>query len=50
MLIVTMYSYQWSVTAGLTRGVVQNALNVGYLNSENEFVLAVTHGTKRRDV
>ena len=38
-------SYQWFAPAGLTRGIVQNAANVGYLNSENEFVpLAVTQG------
>ena len=31
-------SFQWFAPAGLTRGQVQNASNVGYLNSENEFV------------
>lgn len=40
-------SYQWFAPAGLTRGVVQNATNVGYLNSENEFVkLALTQGSR----
>ena len=40
-------SYQWFAPAGLTRGVVQNAANVGYLNSENEFVkLALTQGSR----
>ena len=38
-------SYQWFAPAGLTRGVVQNASNVGYINSENEFVaVALTQG------
>lgn len=38
-------SFPWFAPAGLTRGVVQNATNVGYLNSEDEFVaLAVTQG------
>ena len=31
-------SYQWFAPAGLTRGVVQNASNVGYVNDEGEFV------------
>ena len=40
-------SFQWFAPAGLTRGQVQNASNVGYLNSENEFVaLAVTQGSR----
>ena len=40
-------SYQWFAPAGMTRGVVQNAANVGYLNSENEFVkLALTQGSR----
>ena len=40
-------SYQWFAPAGLTRGVVQNATNVGYLNSEDEFTaLAVTQGSR----
>lgn len=38
-------SYQWFAPAGLTRGVVRNASNVGYINSENEFVaVALTQG------
>jgi phage tail sheath protein FI len=38
-------SYQWFAPAGLTRGVVQNASNVGYINSENEFVpVSLTQG------
>jgi len=38
-------SFPWFAPAGLTRGVVQNATNVGYLNSEDEFTpLAVTQG------
>lgn len=40
-------SYQWFAPAGLTRGVVQNAANVGYLNSEGEFVaVALTQGSR----
>jgi hypothetical protein len=40
-------SFQWFAPAGLTRGVVQNATNVGYLNSEDEFVpIALTQGTR----
>jgi phage tail sheath protein FI len=40
-------SYQWFAPAGLTRGVVQNAANVGYLNSESEFVaVALTQGSR----
>ena len=40
-------SFQWFAPAGLTRGVVQNASNVGYLNSEDEFVkLALTQGSR----
>ena len=40
-------SYQWFAPAGLTRGVVQNATNVGYLNSEDEFVkLSLTQGSR----
>lgn len=31
-------SYPWFAPAGLTRGVVSNASQVGYVNSENEFV------------
>ena len=38
-------SFQWFAPAGLTRGVVQNAANVGYLNAEGEFVpVALTQG------
>jgi hypothetical protein len=40
-------SYQWFAPAGLTRGVVQNATNVGYLNGEDEFVkLSLTQGSR----
>jgi len=40
-------SFQWFAPAGLTRGVVQNATNVGYLNSEDEFVkLSLTQGSR----
>ena len=40
-------SYQWFAPAGLTRGIVQNAANVGYLNSEGEFVaVALTQGSR----
>jgi phage tail sheath protein FI len=40
-------SFQWFAPAGLTRGVVQNASNVGYLNSEDEFVkVALTQGSR----
>jgi phage tail sheath protein FI len=40
-------SYQWFAPAGLTRGVVQNASNVGYINSENEFVaVSLTQGNR----
>lgn len=31
-------AYPWFAPAGLSRGVVTNAANVGYLNSEGEFV------------
>lgn len=38
-------SFQWFAPAGLTRGVVQNASNVGYLNAEGDFVpVALTQG------
>jgi len=38
-------SFQWFAPAGLTRGQVQNATNVGYLNSEDEFVpVSLTQG------
>jgi len=40
-------SFQWFAPAGLTRGVVQNATNVGYLNSEGEFVAtSLTQGSR----
>jgi hypothetical protein len=40
-------SFQWFAPAGLTRGVVQNASNVGYVNSEGEFVpVALTQGSR----
>lgn len=40
-------AFQWFAPAGLTRGVVQNASNVGFINSENEFVpLALTQGSR----
>jgi hypothetical protein len=42
-------SYPWFAPAGLARGVVTNASNVGYINAEGEFVtLALTNG--QRDV
>jgi phage tail sheath protein FI len=38
-------SFQWFAPAGLTRGIVQNASNVGYLNSEGEFTpVSLTQG------
>jgi phage tail sheath protein FI len=40
-------AYPWFAPAGLTRGVVTNAANVGYLNSEGEFVpVALTNGQR----
>lgn len=40
-------SYQWFAPAGLTRGVVQNASNVGYINSEGEFTpVALSQGMR----
>lgn len=40
-------SYQWFAPAGLTRGIVQNGTNVGYLNSEGEFVpVALSQGSR----
>lgn len=42
-------AYPWFAPAGLTRGIVTNAANVGYINSEGEFVpTALTNG--QRDV
>ena len=40
-------SYQWFAPAGLTRGVVSNASNVGYINDEGDFVaVALTQGSR----
>jgi len=40
-------SFQWFAPAGLTRGVVQNASGVGYLDAENEFVgVSLTAGNR----
>jgi hypothetical protein len=40
-------AYPWFAPAGLTRGVVTNASNVGYINSEGEFVaVALTNGQR----
>lgn len=40
-------AYPWFAPAGLTRGVVTNAANVGYLNAEGEFVpVALTNGQR----
>ena len=40
-------SYQWFAPAGLTRGVVQNAAGVGYINSEGEFTpVSLTQGAR----
>jgi hypothetical protein len=40
-------AYQWFAPAGLTRGVVQNASNVGYLNSEGDFTpVALNQGQR----
>jgi len=40
-------SYQWFAPAGLTRGVVQNASNVGYINGEGEFAaVSLTQGSR----
>jgi len=40
-------SYPWFAPAGLSRGVVTNATNVGYINSEGEFVpVALTTGQR----
>lgn len=39
-------SFQWFAPAGLTRGRVQNASNVGYLNGEGDFVpVSLTQGS-----
>ena len=40
-------AYPWFAPAGLTRGVVTNATNVGYLNNEGEFIpVALTNGQR----
>ena len=40
-------SFQWFAPAGLTRGVVQNASNVGYINDEGEFTpVALNQGAR----
>jgi hypothetical protein len=40
-------AYPWFAPAGLTRGVVTNASNVGYINSEGEFIaVALTNGQR----
>ncbi len=40
-------AYPWFAPAGLTRGVVTNATNVGYINEEGEFVpVALTNGQR----
>ena len=41
-------SYPWFAPAGLTRGVVTNASNVGYINGEGEFI-PVALNTGQRD-
>lgn len=40
-------AYPWFAPAGLTRGVVTNATNVGYINNEGEFIpVALTNGQR----
>jgi len=40
-------SFQWFAPAGLTRGVVQNASAVGFINGENEFkAITLTQGQR----
>lgn len=40
-------AYPWFAPAGLTRGIVTNASNVGYINSEGEFIpVALTSGQR----
>ncbi len=40
-------AYPWFAPAGLTRGVVTNASNVGYINGEGEFIpVALTNGQR----
>jgi hypothetical protein len=40
-------SYPWFAPAGLTRGVITNASNVGYINSEGEFIPVALTGGQR---
>ena len=40
-------SYQWFAPAGLTRGRVDNATSVGYLNSEGDFTAVALTGGQR---
>ena len=40
-------SYPWFAPAGLTRGVVTNATNVGYVNMDGEFVPVALTGGQR---
>jgi phage tail sheath protein FI len=40
-------SYPWFAPAGLTRGVITNASNVGYVNSEGEFIPVALTGGQR---
>ncbi|MDA9302742.1 hypothetical protein N8072_01610 [bacterium] len=40
-------SFQWFAPAGLTRGSVQNASNVGYVNAEGDFVpVSLSQGSR----
>lgn len=40
-------AYPWFAPAGIARGAVQNATNIGYLNSESEFTaVALTQGLR----
>jgi len=40
-------SYPWFAPAGLTRGLISNATNVGYLDSEGEFVATALNQGQR---
>ena len=40
-------AYPWFAPAGLTRGVIANATNIGYLDSEDEFVPVALSGGDR---
>ena len=40
-------AYPWFAPAGLTRGVITNAANVGYVNSEGEFIPTALTGGQR---